>query len=119
LESLYGVGTYLAQKIVWARDKRGGFASINMVGETEGLPDSTFQKIKAQLKIETPPKKLLVNSADQKTLAAHAYIDWKQSKFIIAYREQHGPYRSIQEIGTAVPSATKEWLEKIEPYLQF
>src|SRR5687767_7242716 len=52
--SLPGIGSKLALRIVNFRDKLGGFYSVDQVGETYGLPDSTFQKIKQWLKLDDP-----------------------------------------------------------------
>ena len=49
--ALPGIGSKLAARIVNFREKLGGFYSIEQVGETFGLPDSTFQKIKQYLKL--------------------------------------------------------------------
>ena len=50
--SLPGIGSKLAARIVTFREKLGGFYSVEQIGETYGLPDSTFQKIKQWLKLE-------------------------------------------------------------------
>jgi competence protein ComEA len=46
LIALPGIGSKLATRIITFRNKLGGFYSVTQVGETFGLPDSTFQKIK-------------------------------------------------------------------------
>ena len=48
--ALPGIGNKLALRIVNFRDKLGGFYSIDQIGETYGLPDSVFRKIKPILK---------------------------------------------------------------------
>jgi DNA uptake protein ComE-like DNA-binding protein len=59
--ALPGIGSKLAARIINFRDKLGGFYSVAQVGETFGLPDSTFQKIKQYLKLENTvlPEKLI------------------------------------------------------------
>ena len=47
--NLPGIGSKLSQRIIAFRNKLGGFYSIDQVGETYLLPDSTFQKIKPGL----------------------------------------------------------------------
>ncbi len=47
--ALPGIGSKLASRIVNFRNKLGGFYSVEQVGETFGLPDSTFQLIKPRL----------------------------------------------------------------------
>ncbi|MBU3715143.1 MAG: helix-hairpin-helix domain-containing protein, partial [Ferruginibacter sp.] len=48
-ESLPGIGLKLSARIVNYREKLGGFYSIMQIGETYGLADSVFQKIKPHL----------------------------------------------------------------------
>lgn len=52
LKALPGIGDVLSERIVHFRNKLGRFSSIDEVGKTYGLPDSTFQKIKPYLVLE-------------------------------------------------------------------
>lgn len=52
LKTLPGIGDVLSERIVRFRSKLGKFSSIDEVGKTYGLPDSTFQKIKTYLILE-------------------------------------------------------------------
>src|SRR6185369_5391347 len=45
------IGGNLASRIVHFRERLGGFYQIDQVGETFGLPDSSFQKIKSFLRL--------------------------------------------------------------------
>ena len=115
--SLPGIGNKLAARIVIFRDKLGGFYSISQIGETYGLPDSTFQKIKQYLKLEnTTIKKININTATVDELKAHPYIKWSIANPIIAYRNEHGPFSSIEDI-KKVMAVTDEIYNKIAPYL--
>ncbi len=62
--ALPGIGSKLAQRIVTFRDKLGGFYKIEQVGETFGLADSTFQKIKPRLVLNNSfVKQININTA--------------------------------------------------------
>ncbi|MES2880778.1 MAG: helix-hairpin-helix domain-containing protein, partial [Bacteroidota bacterium] len=61
--ALPGIGSKLAGRIVAFREKLGGFYSVEQIGETYGLPDSTFQKIKGRLKLSGELRKINVNTA--------------------------------------------------------
>ncbi|MEX6685895.1 helix-hairpin-helix domain-containing protein [Danxiaibacter flavus] len=52
LKTLPGIGDVLSERIIRFRNKLGHFSSIDEVGKTYGLPDSTFQKIKPYLVLE-------------------------------------------------------------------
>jgi len=73
--SLPGIGNKLAARIVTFREKLGGFYSVEQIGETYGLPDSTFQKIKQYLKLDNASvKKININTATVDEMKAHPYI---------------------------------------------
>lgn len=115
--ALPGIGSKLAARIVNFRDKLGGFYTINQVGETFGLPDSTFQKIKQYLKLENVTvKKININTATVDELKAHPYIKWNIANPIVAYRNEHGPFLKIEDI-KKVMVVTDEVYNKIFPYL--
>ena len=114
--ALPGIGNKLATRIVNFRDKLGGFYSVSQVGETYGLPDSTFQKIKGSLQLGGTVKRLNVNSATKEQLKTHPYIKWNLANAIVEYRNQHGAFKSLDELKniTIIDDTT---FEKIVHYL--
>jgi competence protein ComEA len=116
--SLPGIGSKLASRIVNFREKLGGFYSVEQVGETFGLADSTFQKIKKYLKLEiSAVKKININTASNDELKAHPYIRWNLAKAIIAYRNEHGLFKGLEELKN-IMAITNEVYSKLEPYLE-
>jgi competence ComEA-like helix-hairpin-helix protein len=115
--SLPGIGSKLASRIVSFREKLGGFCTIEQIGETYGLPDSTFQKIKQYLKIDNPSlKKIDLNTATVDDLKIHPYIRLSLANPIVAYRNEHGAFSKIEDI-KKVMAVTDEIYKKIAPYL--
>ncbi len=115
--TLPGIGSKLAARIVNFREKLGGFYSIDQVGETFGLPDSTFQKIKQYLKLEiTSIRKININAATVDELKVHPYIRWSLANPIVAYRTEHGSFSKVEDI-KKVMAVTDEIYNKISPYL--
>jgi len=115
--ALPGIGSKLAFRIVNFRDKLGGFYSVNQIGETFGLSDSTFQKIKQWLKLEnTFLRKLNINTATVDELKMHPYIKYSLANPIVAYRNQHGPFTKLEDLKN-VMVVTDEIYNKIAPYL--
>lgn len=116
-ESLRGIGPGMANRIIKFRDKLGGFISIDQVGQTYGLPDSTFQQIKGRLDIGVTPVRLLnINQLSAEELSKHPYIHYKAARAIVQYREQHGKYHSPDEINK-IESLTSDVLLRLEPYI--
>ena len=115
--ALPGIGNKLSARIVNFRDKLGGFYSISQVGETYGLPDSTFQKIKPYLKLENSSvRKININTATVEELKAHPYIRYTLANPIVAYRKEHGPFAKVEDL-KKVMAVTEEVYSKIAPYL--
>lgn len=115
---LPGIGFRLACRIVHFREKLGGFYSIDQVKETFGLPDSTFQSIRPFLQNNgTEMQKINLNAAEQEALQAHPYIRWKLAKEIIQYREQHGGFKSVEELQQLALMDAEDY-KKLAPYLE-
>ena len=115
--ALPGIGSKLSARIVNFRDKLGGFYSIDQVGETYGLADSTFQKIKPWLKLETVSlKKININAETKDGMKSHPYLKWTLANAIVEYRNQHGKFSSVEDL-KKVGAITEEIFAKIKPYI--
>lgn len=115
--ALPGIGSKLAQRIINFREKLGGFYSVEQVGQTFGLPDSTFQKIKQKLVLNNASvKKLNINTASVDELKVHPYIRYNLANAIIQYRSQHGNFSSVNDIKN-IMLVNDEIFNKVSPYL--
>ncbi|MEO7312924.1 MAG: helix-hairpin-helix domain-containing protein [Chitinophagaceae bacterium] len=117
LIALPGIGSKLASRIITFRDKLGGFSTVDQLGETYGLPDSTFQKIKARLVLSTGNvRQLNINTSDANTLKGHPYIRWNIANAIVQYRTQHGNYGAVSDL-KKIEIIDEATFNKIAPYL--
>jgi competence protein ComEA len=115
--SLPGIGSKLAARIINFRDKLGGFYSIEQVGETYGLADSVFQKIRQLLKVEAGRiKKININTATLEELKAHPYIKYNIANPLVAYRNDHGAFSKAEDV-KKVMAVTDDVYYKIAPYI--
>lgn len=115
--ALPGIGSKLSQRIISFRDKLGGFYSIEQVGETYLLPDSTFQKIKPRLVItKTVIKKININTASIEEMKLHPYLRYNVANAIFQYRQQHGNFNSVEDI-KKIMLVTEDIFNKALPYL--
>ena len=117
-QQLPGIGPYRAQKIVAFRERLGGFSSIEQVGDTYSLPDSTFQQITRSLTISPLSPGLYVNQMTADELARHPYLKRSVAKILVRYREHHGPFTSAEDL-KKVRALTTENLQRLLPYLNF
>lgn len=119
LIALPGIGPTLARRIIQFREKCGGFHSVEQLAEVYGLQDSVFQRIRPMLRLEEGRvRKIKVNEAGIDSLAAHPYITYAESRAIVKYREQHGPFGSEAQL-LQVALINEEWIRKLRPYLEF
>lgn len=116
-KKLNGIGSKLSQRIVNFRTKLGGFVSVEQVGETFGLPDSTFQKIKSQLQVkQSSVVRINLNEASLDVLKSHPYIKYAIANAIIQYRNEHGLYKAVSDL-QKVGAVDEKSYAKIAPYL--
>jgi competence protein ComEA len=116
-EALPGIGPALSKRIVGFREKLGGFYKIEQVAETYGLPDSTFQKIKPYLILQTPLlKKININTATIDELKTHPYLRWQLAKVVVAYRNQHGNFTAVEQLKN-IMVIDAETYQKLYPYI--
>jgi competence protein ComEA len=115
--ALPGIGSKLATRIVNFREKLGGFYSVEQVGETFGLPDSTFQKIRSFLNGGGSVKKININTATKDELKTHPYIRWNLANAIVEYRNQHGNFKSLDELKN-IAGIDETVFKKIANYLE-
>ncbi|MBI3139222.1 MAG: helix-hairpin-helix domain-containing protein, partial [Sphingobacteriales bacterium] len=115
--ALPGIGSRLAARIVHFREKLGGFYSIAQLGETFGLADSVFQQIKPFLKLQSVAlRKININTATGGDLKPHPYLKWNIINALLAYRKEHGPFRSIEDL-KKLQIMTDELFAQLSPYL--
>lgn len=119
LEKLPGIGPVLSARIIKYRNKLGGFHSPTQLKEVYGMSDSTYGKISTQIETANASlKKIALNVADEKTIATHPYIGWRNAKLIVRYRQAHGAYMTIEQL-ESVWALEKTKLDRLLPYLSF
>lgn len=116
---LKGIGSILATRIVRFRDALGGFHDVQQLQEVYGLDPMLVNSWENQLNLDIAQiKKLSVNKLSTKELQKHPYIGKKQAQHIVNYRNQHGDFRTINDMRKIV-TLNSDFFSKIEPYLDF
>ncbi len=119
LIALPGIGPSFARGIVKYRDQLGGYVSLAQLAEVFVLKDKpdAVEKLKTLLVLDTlMVRRIPINTCTVEELAAHPYARWKVAKPLIAYRQQHGPFKNVEGIkGCAV--VTEEVYHHLAPYL--
>jgi competence protein ComEA len=119
LESIRGIGAFLAARIIKYRNKLGGFYNIGQLEEVYGMRPQTFMEINHLVKANADLiSKMKINGADEKTLAAHPYIGRKAASILIRYKKQHGNFKSIEDL-MKVRIYDEEEIQRLKWYIDF
>lgn len=115
LKKIPGIGSYTARRIVAYRSRLGGFYHLRQLREIR-LNDEVLA---LWFTLDTTAlSKLSINSLSMKELMAHPYLNFRQSKAILTYRQRHKRIPSI-EVMAQWEEFTPNELQRVAPYLLF
>jgi DNA uptake protein ComE-like DNA-binding protein len=118
LKRVYGIGSKLSARIVKTRTDLGGFHSLGQVRDVWGLDSVVVDELLKHATLRNPQlRKLNVNSAPFDQLR-HPYLKFHMARAIVAYRQQHGPFSSPEDL-LRVKVIDAKTVEKLTPYLEF
>ena len=119
IKQIYGIGNVLALRIVNFRNGLGGFIDNQQLAEVYGLDSVAARRLNEASFIETTfePKKININTTDEKTLLSHPYIKKTMAKAILAYRFQHGNFSDVRDLLRISVIPPRE-AERLIPYLK-
>ena len=114
LKRIPGIGSYFAKSIIRYREKLGGFINVEQLTEINNFPMETLD----WFSVSTPQiKKININKADFKQMAAHPYIGYDNTKRIKNYVRLDGYIKSVEQL-RRLNIFTDEELERLLPYLE-
>ena len=119
LRRISGIGRVRAKRIVKYRDWLGGFVSTHQYQELWGFDSLVLLQLQKATFIlpDFVPQKLDLDTGNARTLASHPYISYRLADVIVAYREQHGPFKNIQGLQEIV-IINDSIFRRISPYLK-
>ena len=117
LQAIKGVGPFFAKNIVKRREQLGGYWKEEQLQEVWKMTPEKLEEIKPYIKIDPEKiKKLNINTASAEEFKKHPYFTWNIANAIVKLRNQHGPFKSINDLKMSVV-LTEELFLKIKPYL--
>lgn len=119
LVAVRGIGPAFARSIARFRDRLGGFHSLDQLSEVYILRDKpeAVARLKEQLVLDAQGvRRFPLNTVTAEELGPHPYAGWKVAKALVAYRKQHGPFHSVDDIKGCV-LVTDSVYRKLAPYL--
>ena len=119
LKRIRGIGNVLASRIVNFRDGLGGFIDPAQIAEVYGLDSAVVQRLTEASYVEKnfEPRKLNINTLDEKSLVSHPYIKKSFARAILAYRFQHGNFTDVRDL-TKIAVIPAHEAERLIPYLK-
>lgn len=115
--ALPGIGEKLAGRIIQFRQKLGGFYAVDQLAQVYGLQDSVFQKLLPRLACQpSDVQKININTASADQLKQHPLIRWKLAQTLVAFRQQHGVFKSTEDL-RKLQLMDENTLTKLLPYL--
>lgn len=117
LTQIRGIGKVTAERIVKFRDQLGGFYDSEQVRETYNLPPETADELLKYASVGTPVKKININSVQLKDFR-HPSLKYNQRKALVNYREQHGPFKSLDDL-KKIRIIDEATINKFAPYVEF
>jgi competence protein ComEA len=117
MENIRGIGASFARRIYRYRERLGGFRTSNQLLEVFGMDTARFEDMLPQITIDTTVRsRININTADYTELIRHPYLDKNQVRAIIRYREQHGAYRSVNDLRN-IHIIKEDDYKRLAPYL--
>jgi competence ComEA-like helix-hairpin-helix protein len=115
---LKGIGPFYASQIIEYRNKLGGFQDTEQLLEVFGISDTLYLSILPDLvNNEGILNKININTCTFKELNNHPYIKFKITKNIMAYRDNHGSFKSVEDL-KKIKTISDDLFIKIRPYLK-
>lgn len=116
-----GIGPSTASRIIKYRERLLFFRSLTQLSEVYGIRPENLDKMLPHLTIGedfSAFPKIYINTWDTDHLGRHPYIGYKDARIITAYRTQHGPFQSIQDLHF-IQGIDPNLPFRLEGYLQF
>ena len=117
LLSIKGIGPFFAKNILKRREQLGGYINDEQLLEVWKMTSEKMEEIKPYIKIDLQQvKKLNINTTTAEELKKHPYFTLNMANAIVKMRNQHGPFKSLNDLKMSVV-ITEELFLKIKPYL--
>ncbi len=119
LESLPMIGPALSSRIIKYRTKLGGFISKDQLLEVYALDTNILKVVESKISLDIRSiKKIKINEVKFEELSKFPYLNYKLARVIINYREQHGNYKSKEDL-LKIHLMNHKIIDKLEPYIDY
>ncbi|MDU0371849.1 ComEA family DNA-binding protein [Hymenobacter endophyticus] len=120
LMQIRGIGRGYARRVVEYRQRLGGFLREDQLMEIYALRDAPdlVDSLRKYTFVAAgfSPALVDVNTASFEVLQAHPYVGKRLARVLVAFRQQHGPFRQPTDL-RQIRVLDEATLEKLQPYL--
>ena len=118
LESVNGIGSFYAERIIELRQELGGYYTVEQLREIYNMTDENYNRIENQVMANKDLiQKIELHTATFNELKKHPYLNWKQCQTLIGL-----PNKTIDEAFWIKLSEYEVFtdldIEKIKPYFK-
>ncbi|MGI4833138.1 MAG: ComEA family DNA-binding protein [Janthinobacterium lividum] len=121
LRQIKGIGQGRAKWIVKQRDELGGFVSEDQLSEVFVLHDAPdlVDSLRKYTFVAAgfAPRPVHINSGSFDELYLHPYVRKNLARLIVAFRNQHGPYKTPEEL-LQIKLLKPADFERLRPYVR-
>ncbi len=120
LIKIYGIGPALSERILKQREILGAFVDMSQLSDVWGLSPEVIENLNKYFEVSQSAeiKKIRINDASVKELAAFPYFRYKLAKKIVTYRSMNGEIRNSADLAK-INDFPVEKAELIALYLEF
>lgn len=115
LQTIPGIGSYFARKIVQYGERLGGYVSVDQLDEIEDFPLESKRYLVIQ---NAQPRQLNINQLSLNELKRHPYLNYYQARAIMDYRRLHGPIQSLDDLRLS-KDFPQEAIDRLAPYVAY
>ncbi|RSK51372.1 ComEA family DNA-binding protein [Hymenobacter rigui] len=120
LMQIRGIGRGYARRVVEYRQRLGGFLREDQLAEIYALRDAPdlVDSLRKYTFVAPgfAPAFIDVNNGSFEELQAHPYVGKRLARVLVAFRQQHGPFRQPADL-RQIRVLDEATLEKLQPYL--
>ena len=119
LMQVYGIGDKISDRILEQKEKYGAFVSMEQMDDIWGLSPEVVDKLKSSFVIKSTSnsKRININNASVKELAAFPFFKYQLAKDIVIYRTMNGDI-TIEDL-PKIKGFPAEKIKIIALYLEF
>lgn len=115
LKKIPGIGRSTAARIVYYRNKLGGFYQVAQLQDLSHVSDTLNKWFSIK---NTSVHRINLNKTSVERLSAHPYINFYQAKVIVEYKKKKGALKSLKQL-VLYNEFTDKDLERLEHYVCF